>query len=65
MSAANKLQPAMTATESVGWLPPYGGDRWELVDGTPRATAAASPRHGAIQSEAAILLGGHLAIGGR
>lgn len=61
MSAATKLPDAMTASEFMDWTAPDGSDRWELVDGTPRAMAPASPRHGAIQSEATILLGSHLA----
>jgi Uma2 family endonuclease len=60
MSAANKLPASMTVSEFLDWNPP-GSDRWELVDGTPRATAPAAPRHGAIQSEAARLIGNHLA----
>jgi Uma2 family endonuclease len=40
---------------------PQGGDRWELVDGKPRAKAPASPRHGSIQGETNRLLGNHLA----
>lgn len=61
MSAAGKLPDAMTAAEFLDWTPPHGGDRWELVDGTPRAMAPASPRHGAIQGETNRLLGNHLA----
>jgi Uma2 family endonuclease len=61
MSAANKLPPAMTVAEFIAWTPPGGSDRWELVDGTPRAMAPASPRHGAIQNEAGRLIGNHLA----
>lgn len=61
MSAANKLPPAMTVDEFLAWAPPEGGDRWELIDGIPRAMAPASPRHGAIQSEAGRLIGNHLA----
>ena len=53
----------MTVAEFLVWTPPNGSDRWELVDGTPRAMAPASPRHGAIQSEATLILGNHLAAG--
>jgi Uma2 family endonuclease len=60
MSAASKL-PAMTVAEFIAWVPSDGSDRWELVDGTPRAMAPASPRHGAIQSEVARLIGNYLA----
>ncbi|MGA3001414.1 MAG: Uma2 family endonuclease [Acetobacteraceae bacterium] len=61
MSAATRLPDAMTATEFLDWTPPHGGDRWELVDGRPRAMAPASPRHGSIQGETNRLLGNHLA----
>jgi Uma2 family endonuclease len=54
----------MTAAEFLAWDPPDGSDRWELVDGTPEAMAPASDRHGAIQAEAARLLGNHL-VGAR
>jgi len=50
----------MTVAEFLDWNP-QGGDRWELVDGTPQAAAPAAPRHGAIQSEVARLIGNHLA----
>jgi Uma2 family endonuclease len=59
MSAANPLPAVMSVSEFLAWNP-LGGDRWELVDGTPRAMAPSSPRHGAIQAEAARLLGNHL-----
>ena len=61
MSAASKLPPAMTVAEFLDWHPSGAGDRWELVDGTPRAMAPASPIHGAIQSETDRLIGNHLA----
>jgi Uma2 family endonuclease len=60
MSAATKLPEAMTVAQFLDWTPPHGGDRWELVDGMPRATAPASPRHGALQSEVDRLIGNHL-----
>ena len=58
-SAANQLPAAMTAAEFLAWNP-QDSDRWELVDGTPRAMAPSTPRHGAIQAEAARLIGNHL-----
>jgi Uma2 family endonuclease len=61
MSAANQLPAAMTVAEFLEWDPPDGGDRWELVDGMPRAMAPPAPQHGAIQAEAARLIGNHLA----
>lgn len=60
MSAVSKLPPAMTVAEFLDWQPPGGGHRWELVDGTPRAMAPATPRHGAIQNETGRLIGNHL-----
>ena len=60
MSAANQLPAAMTVAEFLDWNP-QDGDRWELIDGTPQAMAPAAPRHGAIQSEVARLIGNHLA----
>ena len=60
MSAANQLPAGMTVAEFLAWNS-RDGDRWELIDGTPRAMAPAAPRHGAIQAEAARLLGNHLA----
>jgi Uma2 family endonuclease len=60
MSAANQLPAAMTAADFLSWNP-QDSDRWELIDGTPQAMAPASPRHGAIQSEAARLIGNRLA----
>jgi Uma2 family endonuclease len=59
LSAANQLPAAMTVAEFLAWNP--GDDRWELVDGTPRAMAPSAPRHGAIQAEAARLIGNGLA----
>jgi Uma2 family endonuclease len=60
MSAANQQPPTMSVTEFFAWSP-AGGDRWELADGSPRAMAPATPRHGAIQAEAGRLIGNHLA----
>ena len=60
MIAANQLPVAMTVAEFLDWNP-QDSDRWELIDGTPQAMAPASPRHGAIQSESARLIGNQLA----
>jgi len=60
MSVANLLPAAMTAAEFLAWNP-QDSDRWELVDGSARAMAPASPRHGAIQAETSRLIGNHLA----
>jgi Uma2 family endonuclease len=51
----------MTVAEFLAWDPPDFSDRWELIDGTPRAMAPAAPPHGFIQAEAARLIGNHLA----
>jgi Uma2 family endonuclease len=63
MSATLKLpEPPpskMTVKEFLDWSP-EDGQRWELVDGTPRAMAPAKRRHGAIQGEVAALLRNHL-----
>ena len=61
MSAANQRPDPMTVAEFLAWQPPYGGDRWELVDGTARAMSPAAPSHGFIQAEAGRLIGNHLA----
>ncbi len=61
MSAANQLPAAMTVAEFLAWDPPDFSDRWELIDGTPRAMSPAAPTHGFIQAEAARLIGNHLA----
>lgn len=62
MSAATLPAASMTTAEFLAWEPPDATDRWELVDGTPRAMAPASPAHGFIQAEAARLIGNHLAM---
>jgi Uma2 family endonuclease len=61
MSAANQLPTTMTVAEFLAWEPPDFSDRWELIDGSPRAMAPASPPHGFIQAEVARLIGNHLA----
>jgi Uma2 family endonuclease len=58
MSQAKQLPAAMTAGEFLDWNP---AGRWQLIDGTPQAMAPASPKHGAIQAEAARTIGNHLA----
>ncbi len=60
-SAASQLPAAMTVAEFLAWSPPDGSERWELIEGVPRAMAPASPRHGAIQGEVYRLIGNHLA----
>ena len=60
MSAASQLPHLMTVAVFLDWSTPDGSDRWELIDGIPRAMAPASDQHGAIQAQAARLLGNHL-----
>ncbi len=51
----------MTVPEFVAWQPQEHADhRWQLIDGEPVWMAPASENHGAIQSEAALLIGLHL-----
>ncbi len=59
MSAALQPPARMTVAEFLAWCP-ADGQRWELVDGVPRAMAPAKIGHGAIQGELARLLGNHL-----
>jgi Uma2 family endonuclease len=47
----------MTLDEFIAWA---GDDRWQLVDGEPRAMAPASATHGIIQARLAFLLNQHL-----
>jgi Uma2 family endonuclease len=47
----------MTVDEFVAWV---GDERWELVDGEPRAMAPASATHGIIQARVASVLNQHL-----
>jgi Uma2 family endonuclease len=61
MSAANQLPFLMTAAVFLDWDTPDGSDRWELVDGIPRAMAPPSVRHGLIHGETGRLIGNHLA----
>ena len=59
MAAALKMPDLMTTEEFLRWDSP-GGCLWQLIDGLPVAMSPPSPRHGAIQSEAARLIGNHL-----
>lgn len=60
MSAANQLPTMMTVVEFLDWVGPDGSERWELVDGVPRAMAPASQRHALITTETGRLIGNHL-----
>ena len=59
MSAAIQSPSPMSAAEFLDWHP-ADCDRYELVDGIPRAMAPPSPLHGAIQAEVTALLRNHL-----
>jgi Uma2 family endonuclease len=63
MNVAYRLPHRMTVAEFQDWVPPDGKDhlRWELVDGEPVCMAPPSRDHGAIQNEAARLIGNYLA----
>jgi Uma2 family endonuclease len=52
-----KVPHRMTVDEFVAWA---GDDRWELVDGEPRAMAPASATHGIIQTNVGYTLTRHL-----
>ncbi len=53
---------SMTVPEFLAWRPPDGTDRWELIEGAPRAMAPASFLQRAIQSEARRLIADRLAV---
>jgi len=61
MSAATHLPHLMTVAAFLDWDTPDGSDRWELIDGIPRAIAPPSDRHASIHGEAARLIGNYLA----
>ena len=61
LSAANQLPHLMTVAEFLDWETPDHSDRWELVDGIPRAMSPPSDRHAMIHAEASRLIGNHLA----
>ena len=52
----------ITVDEFVAWAP---DDRWELIDGSPRAMAPASATHGTIQARFATILNRRLDAQGR
>lgn len=60
MVAALKIPEVTTVGDFIAWDSP-GPYLWQLIDGVPVAMSPPSPRHGAIQSETARLLGNHLA----
>ncbi len=61
MAALPKLAPSrMTIEDFLDWPGDSSGNKFELVDGEPRAMAPASVSHGIIQATLARLLGTHL-----
>lgn len=60
MSASLRIPANMTVAEFLEWCP-EDGQRWELVDGTPRAMAPARTRHNRLVGEVGRLIGNHLA----
>jgi Uma2 family endonuclease len=59
MSASLKLPLHMTVEEFFAW-DPGDGQRYELVEGAPRAMAPASALHGRLQASLAAALDNHL-----
>lgn len=49
----------MTVAEFLAWCPD-DGERWELVDGAPRAVPLQKIVHGRLQAEIGAMLGNHL-----
>ena len=65
MAPLSKLAPSrMTIEEFLDWPGDRSGQKFELVDGEPRAMAPASVSHGIIQANVAGILRNHL-IGSR
>jgi Uma2 family endonuclease len=60
-----KLPTHMTVAEFLAWDRASSQNRVQLIDGEVRAQMSpATAAHGAIQAEAARLIGNHLAAGG-
>lgn len=57
-----KMPHHITVDEFIAWAP---DDRWELIDGSPRAMAPASATHGIIQARLATILNRRLDAQGR
>ncbi|MGH6815765.1 MAG: Uma2 family endonuclease, partial [Hyphomicrobiaceae bacterium] len=65
-TARSRPFPRMTVADFLAWDGGGHQGKLELVDGEVRAMAPASATHGAIQSNLAVLIGGHLrGIGSR
>lgn len=58
---AKKVPPRMTVAEFLAWPGDGSGRGFQLVDGSLRAMAPASPTHGTIQAAAVRLLENHFA----
>ena len=61
---ARKVPAMMDTAEFLAWDAP-ANQRWQLVDGEPRAMAPASERHNIIQGELGALIRNHLVAMGR
>ena len=59
MDAAVQIPPVMSLREFLAWDAPWG-QRWQLVDGKPRAMAPTSRTHGTIQSTLTSRIDRHL-----
>lgn len=59
-NVAFQLPPLMTVDEFLAWPGDGNGTRYELVDGVPRAMAAAAPTHGIIHNNIAFVITQHL-----
>src|SRR5579872_5113723 len=59
MVALAKIPVPMSAEEFLNWNP-GDGQRWQLVDGEPRAMAPANRTHGSIQNELGSLIRNYL-----
>jgi Uma2 family endonuclease len=65
MVALPKLAPSrMTVDEFLDWPGDGSGQKFELIDGEPRATAPASVAYGITQANVAAILRSHL-VGSR
>jgi Uma2 family endonuclease len=62
MNTIARIPRRMTVASFQDWGPPahLRQRRWQLFDGEPRCMSLARVRHGAIQGEAAVLIGLHL-----
>ena len=59
MSATRKIPVNLTVAEFLEWRPD-DGQRWQLLDGEPVATAPAKVGHGVLEAEIGARLRNHL-----